>query len=223
MQVMRQTGGSRARETIFWRTQAMLFLLPWRQRPGTLRHATLGEDIGLRICVLDRRDASGSCFGRDVSRLRRRPWVIRAQVVLAARASIRSNRRICAGMVRIRTLGRVPSVLSLACRLTDSPTTVVVFVALTIRLASVDDTVHALVAFVSEIVIHAEARAAARTATLTLIVSRKRIATCEPAATFVARVRTLASVEFRMTFQIMQTTETRLARGTFIRLFLTVR
>jgi len=180
MQVMRQTGGSRARETIFWRTQAMLFLLPWRQRPGTLRHATLGEDIGLRICVLDRRDASGS-------------------------------------------LGRVPSVLSLACRLTDSPTTVVVFVALTIRLASVDDTVHALVAFVSEIVIHAEARAAARTATLTLIVSRKRIATCEPAATFVARVRTLAGVEFRMTFQIMQTTETRLARGTFIRLFLTVR
>ena len=125
-------------------------------------------------------------------------------------------------MVRIRTLGRVPSVLSLACRLTDSPTTVFVFVALTIRLTSVDDTVHTLVAFVSEIVIHAEARAAARTATLTLIVSRKRIATCKPAATLVARVWPLASMQFRVAFQIMQTTETRLTGGAFIWFFLTV-
>jgi hypothetical protein len=84
--------------------------------------------------------------------------------------------------------------LSLACRLTNTPTAVIVFVTLSIRLAGVNDTVHAFIAFVPEIVVDAEARAAARTATLTLIVSRKRIATREPAAAFVARVRALASV-----------------------------
>jgi hypothetical protein len=219
---MRETGGTRARVATLRCTQTVLFLLAWRQWPWTLRHAALSENIRLGVCVLDRRDAGRSCFRRDVSRLRRRPRVIGAQVVLAARASIRSNRRVCAGMVRIRTLGRVPSVLSLTRRLTDSPTTIFIIVALSIRIAGVDDPIHAFIAFVSEIIVHAEARAAARTATLTLVVSRERIATCEPAATFVARVRTLSSVQFRMTFQIMQTTETRLASGTFVRLLLTV-
>jgi hypothetical protein len=123
-------------------------------------------------------------------------------------------------MVRIRTLGRVPSVLSLTRRLTDAPTAIFVFVTLSIRLASIDDTIHAFVTFIPEIVIDAEARATARTATLTLIVSRKRIATCKSATTLVARVWTLTSMQFRVAFQIMQTTETRLTGGALIRLFL---
>ena len=199
----------------------MLLLLTWRQWPWAFRHTTLGEDIGLGVCVLNRRDAGRSCFGRDVSRLRRRPGVIGAQVVLATRASVRSNRRISAGMVRIRTLGRVPSVLSLARWLANAPA-IIILVSLSIRLARVDDTIHAFVALVPEIVIDAEARATARTATLTLIVSRKRIATCKPAATLVARVWPLASMQFRVAFQIMQTTETRLTGGAFIWFFLTV-
>jgi hypothetical protein len=112
--------------------------------------------------------------------------------------------------------------LSLTRRLADAPAAIFVFIALSVRLASVDDTIHAFVTFVPEIVIHAEARATARTTTLALIVSRKRIATCEPAATLVARVWTFASMQFRVAFQIMQTTETRLTGGAFIGLFLTV-
>ena len=106
-------------------------------------------------------------------------------------------------MLMIRTLGRVPGVLSLARGLTDAPT-VIVFVALSIGLARVNDTIHAFVAFaIAKIVINAEARAAARTATLTLVVPRKGISTREPAAALVACVRTLASVQFRVSFQIV--------------------
>lgn len=156
----------------------MLLLLAWRQWPWAFGHTTLGEDIGLRVCVLNRRDAS-------------------------------------------RSLGRVPSVLSLARRLANTPA-IIILVSLSIRLTRIDDTIHAFVALVPEIVIDAEARATARTATLTLIVSRKRIATCKPAATLVARVWPLASMQFRVAFQIMQTTETRLTGGAFIWFFLTV-
>ena len=94
----------------------------------------------------------------------------------------------------IRTLGRVPGVLSLARGLADAPT-IIVFVALSIGLTRVNDTIHAFVAFaIAKIVINAEARAAARTATLTLVVPRKGISASKPAAAFVASMRTLAGV-----------------------------
>jgi hypothetical protein len=128
----------------------------------------------------------------------------------------------------IRTLRRVSGVLPLTRWLTDPLTAVVVFVALTLTIAigftSVHDAIHSIVALaVSKVVVNAEARAAACTATLALVVSRERIPTCKSPATFEASMRAFARVEFRVAFQIMQTAETCLARGAFIRLFLAVR
>jgi len=112
--------------------------------------------------------------------------------------------------------------LSLAGGLTNAPA-IIVFVTLAVRFASVDDAIHAFVTFaIPKVVVDAEARAAPRTATLTLVMARKRIATCKPAAALVACMGTLASVQFRVPFQIMQTTETGLACGTFVRLLLAV-
>ena len=97
-------------------------------------------------------------------------------------------------MLVVRILRRVSSVLPLACGLTDTAT-VIFFIALSVRFASVDDAVHAFVALgIAKIVIDTETRAAARTATLTLVVSRKSISASKPAAAFVASMRTLAGV-----------------------------
>lgn len=95
----------------------------------------------------------------------------------------------------IRTLRRVSGVLPLTRGLTNAPIAIVIFVALSVWIASVYDSVHAVVAFaVSHVVINAEARAAARTATLTLVVSRERVATCKSAAALVACMGTFACV-----------------------------
>lgn len=53
--------------------------------------------------------------------------------------------------------------------------------------------------------------------------SRKRISTSKSATALEASVRTLARVQLRVAFQIVQTTEARLTRGAFVRLFLAVR
>lgn len=113
---------------------------------------------------------------------------------MAARAPVRGNWRIRARVLVVRILRRVSSVLSLARGLANTPA-VVVFIALSVRLASVDDAVHAFVALgIAKIVIDAETRAAARTATLALVVSRKGVSASKPAATLVAGMRALAGV-----------------------------
>lgn len=97
-------------------------------------------------------------------------------------------------MLMIRTLRRVSSVLPLTRGLTNA-STVVIFVALSIRFVGVHNTIHAVVTLaIAHILIDAETRPAACTATLTLVVSRECIATCEPTATLEAGVWTFASV-----------------------------
>lgn len=169
-------------------------MLAWRERSWTLRHATLAKDIRLCVCVVNRSKVGRSCFGRHISSLRRRAWVVWSETVLAARAPVRGNWRIRARVLVVRILRRVSSVLSLARGLANTPA-VVVFIALSVRLASVDDAVHAFVALgIAKIVIDAETRAAARTATLALVVSRKGVSASKPAATLVAGMRALAGV-----------------------------
>jgi hypothetical protein len=104
----------------------------------------------------------------------------------------------------IRTLRRVARVLPLTRWHTIAPIAIIVFVALSVWIASVYHSVHAVVAFaVPELVVDAEARAAARTAALTLVVSRERVSTCKSAAALVACMGTLACMQFRVSFQIV--------------------
>jgi hypothetical protein len=94
----------------------------------------------------------------------------------------------------IRTLRRVSGVLPLTRGLTDA-SAVVVFIAFSIRLASVNNAVHTAVVFaVTHLLVNAEAGPTACTATLALVVSGECIATCKPAATLEAGVRTFTSV-----------------------------
>jgi hypothetical protein len=123
----------------------------------------------------------------------------------------------------IRTLRRVSGILPLTRWLADPPTVIVIFVAIAIGFTSVHDAVHTILTLaVSKIIVNAEARAAACTAALALVVPRERISPRKSAATFEASVWTFACMEFRVAFQIMQTAETCLAGGTFIRLLLAV-
>ena len=104
----------------------------------------------------------------------------------------------------IRTLRRVSRVLPLTRWLTNAPVTIIVFVTFSVWVTGVYDSVHAIFAFaVSEFVINPEARAAARTATLTLVVSRERVSTCKPAPALVACMGTFACVQFRVSLQVM--------------------
>ena len=126
-------------------------------------------------------------------------------------------------MVVIRTLRRVSSVLPLTRWLTLATTTIFIVFPVAVVVAGVDDSVHVAIAFaIRQVIVQAEARPTACTATLTLVMARKRVPTSKSAATFEASVWPLASVQFRMAFQIVQTAETRLAGRTFIWLFLTV-
>jgi len=92
----------------------------------------------------------------------------------------------------VRTRRGISSILSLAHLLTFAASVIIVLIALTIVVASVDNPFHVL--GVPHFVVHAEARPTACTATLTLVVSRKSISTRKSAATLEAGVRTLASV-----------------------------
>jgi len=122
----------------------------------------------------------------------------------------------------IRTLRRVASILPFAGGLTDAATSFVI-VIVPIGFTSVDYAIHVAVTFgVRHILIHAEARPAACTATLAFVVPSKSISTSKSAATFEASVRSLASVKFRVAFQIVEAAETRLARRAFVRLLLAV-
>jgi hypothetical protein len=104
----------------------------------------------------------------------------------------------------IRTLRRVSGVLPLTRWLTNAPVAIIVFVSLSVWVAGVYDSVHAILDFaVSEFVINSEARAAACTATLTLVVSRERVSTCKPAAALVACMGAFACVQFRVSFQVV--------------------
>lgn len=126
-------------------------------------------------------------------------------------------------MVMIRTLRRVPSVLPLTRWLTHATAGIFIVVPFAIVLAGVDNAVHVAIALaIRQVIVHAETRPTACTATLTLVMARKRVPTSKSAATFEASVWPLASVQFRMAFQIVQTAETRLAGRTFVWLFLTV-
>jgi len=122
----------------------------------------------------------------------------------------------------IRTLRRVSGILPLSRWLTNATTVVVIVVALSILVTGVDDAVHVSITFAIHFVVHAEARPAACTATLTLVVSRKRIPAGKSAATFEAGMWPFTSVKFRVAFQIVQTAETCLASRTFVWLFLTM-
>ena len=121
----------------------------------------------------------------------------------------------------IRALRRVSGILPLTRWLTLTATSIVIVVSFSI--AGVHDAVHVVALSVAEIFVHAEARPAACTPTLALVVSRKRIAASESTAALKASMGALASVQFRVAFQVMQTTETCLARRAFVRLFLAVR
>jgi hypothetical protein len=122
----------------------------------------------------------------------------------------------------IRTLRRVSGILPLSRWLTNATTVVVIVVALSILVTGVDDAVHVSITFAIHFVVHAEARPAACTATLTLVVSRKRIPAGKSAATFEAGMWPFTGVQFRVAFQIVQTAETCLAGRTFVWLFLTM-
>jgi hypothetical protein len=125
-------------------------------------------------------------------------------------------------MLMIRTLRRVPGVLPLTRWLADSAASVIIIVSFLV-FSGVHNTIHVAVALaVREVVIHAEAGSSTRTATLAFVVPRESITTSESAATLEAGVWPFASVQFRVAFQIVQTAEPGLARGTFVRLFLAV-
>ena len=72
----------------------------------------------------------------------------------------------------IRTLRRVSGILPLTRWLTDTPSSVAIFIILGLSImVAVDDTVHILALAIAHFFIDAEARPATRTATLALIVS----------------------------------------------------
>lgn len=132
--------------------------------------------------------------------------------------------RIGTGVLMIPTLRRVSSVLSLTRRLADTPTIVFVVVSLSVVIAAViNDAVHCVIPAIGQFVgIEAEAGATSRTATLTFVVASQGVAAREPAAALWTCVWAFSSVQFRMSFQVVKTSETGLASRTFVRLFLAV-
>lgn len=83
------------------------------------------------------------------------------------------------------------------------------------------DTIHPLAIWT--IIIAAKARSASSTTTRTFVVSCKRIPTGEATPTLIASMRPLPGVELGMPLQIMQSSESGLARLADIWLLLTVR
>lgn len=128
-------------------------------------------------------------------------------------------------MLMIRTLRRVSSILPLTRRLANTSAPVIlVFFPFSVVLAMVDYAVHGLVAFsIHVVIIYTKARPATSAATLALVVAGEGIPAGEPPATLRTGVWPLASVQFRVAFQVMQTAETRLASRTLIWLLLAVR
>lgn len=147
----------------------------------------------------------------------------RLEIRLTQLRAVDSKGRVSAGVLAIRTLRRVSSILPLTRRFTDTSTAFLVFLALSIMLTVVDETVHTVLTphFV-HIIVQAEAGTAAGTATLAFVVAGEGIPACELAAAFWARVWTLAGVQLGMTFQVVQTAKPGLAGRAFVWLFLAV-
>jgi thiamine transporter ThiT len=137
-----------------------------------------------------------------------------------------SEGRICTRVLMIPTLRGVSRILPLTRRLANSSSFIVVLISFPIMVAAmIYHTVHGLVttAIGKFVAVKAEARPASCATSLTLVVPRKRIATREPAAALGTCMWTFSSVEFRMSFQVVKASETRLAGGTLVGLFLAVR
>lgn len=87
----------------------------------------------------------------------------------------------------------------------------------------VENAIHAVVASVLvPILVYPKARTSPRTTALALVMPRQGISARKFTATLRACVRPLASVEFGMALQIVQSTETRLASWAFVRFLLAV-
>jgi hypothetical protein len=137
-----------------------------------------------------------------------------------------SEGRISTRMLMIPTLRRVSRILPLTRRLADSSSVVIVLVSFPIMIAAmIYHAVHGLVATAigQFVAVKAETRPASCATSLAFVVPCKRIATREPAAALGTCMWTFSSVEFRVSFQVMKASETRLAGGTLVRLFLAVR
>lgn len=137
---------------------------------------------------------------------------------------IDSKGRIGTRVLMIPTLRRVSSILSLTRRLAHTPAALLLLVSLSVVLAAViNDAVHRIIPTIGQFVrIEPEARAPPRTSTLALVVASQGIAARKPTAALWTCVWAFPSVQFRMSFQVVETSETRLASRTFIRLFLAV-
>ena len=131
---------------------------------------------------------------------------------------------VCTGVVMIPTLRRVSGVLSLTRRLADTPATFLVIISLSIMVAAViDDTVHGVIPAISQFIgIEPKARATPGTSTLTFVVASQGVAARKPPTTLWTCVRAFSSVQFRVSFQVVEAPETGLASRTFVRLLLAV-
>lgn len=126
-------------------------------------------------------------------------------------------------MLAIRTLRRVSGILPLTRGFTDTSTSFLILISLSIVFVVVDEPVHSIVTpHIAHFLIQAEAGTTASTATLALVVAGKSVSARKLAATLGAGVRALACVQLGMTFQVVQTAEAGLARRAFVRLLLAV-
>lgn len=137
---------------------------------------------------------------------------------------IDSKGRIGTGVLMIPTLRRVSSVLSLTRRLAHAPATFLVLVSLPVVVAAViNDAVHGVVPTVGQFVgIETEAGAPPRTSTLTFVVAGQGITARKPASAFWTCVWAFPRVQFRVSFQVVETSEAGLASRALVRLLLAV-
>jgi hypothetical protein len=150
-------------------------------------------------------------------------WIQRTKIIATHWFSIGNDGRISAGVLVIRTLRRrICGILPLTRWLTHTAATGINIV-LSFPIVLVNHTIHIVASAIGHIIIDAETGSPTGTATLALVVSGQCVAASESAPTFRAGVWTFSGMKFCVAFQVVETAETRLARGALVGFLLAVR